>query len=299
MSSQNWNAGKIPDQKGKTIIITGASSGLGKQATKVLAGKNATVIMAVRNVQKAETVVKEIREDFPDAHLEIRQLDLGSLKSVKVFGKEFSNDHTRLDILINNAGIMMCPFSKTEDGFEIQMGTNHFGHFALTGLLMPVLLETKDSRIVATSSMAHKSGDINFDDINWESRKYSTTKAYSDSKLANLYFTYELVRKYKGIKNAPIFTVAHPGGTNTDLGRHMRIAKLLAPIIGQKVEMGTLPSLRAATDSNAKSGDYFGPKNLFEARGYPVIVQPSKMAQDEANAKKLWNLSEELTGIKY
>ena len=179
------------------------------------------------------------------------------------------------------------------------MGTNHFSHFALTGYLMPLLLNTNNSRVVSTSSMAHKQGDINFDDINWESRKYSTTKAYSDSKLANLYFTYELVRKYKGNTNAPMFTVAHPGGTNTDLGRHMSMAKLLSPIIGQKVEMGTLPSLRAATDLNATSGDYFGPKNLFEARGYPVIVQPNKMAQNEANAKRLWDLSEELTGVKY
>ena len=299
MTNSNWTNEDIPDQNNKVIVITGATSGLGKQATKVLASKNAKVILAVRNTQKAEGVVMEIREDFPNAQLEIRRLDLGSLKSVRTFAKEFTNDYNQLDVLINNAGIMMCPYSKTEDGFEIQMGTNHFGHFALTGLLIPLLLDTKDSRVVATSSLAHKSGDINFDDINWESRKYSTTKAYSDSKLANLYFTYELASKYKCNTNAPMFTVAHPGGTNTDLGRHLSIAKLLSPIIGQKVEMGTLPSLRAATDLNATTGDYFGPKNFFEVRGYPVIVKASKMAQNEANAKKLWDISEHMTGVKY
>lgn len=299
MTNLNWTSEDIPNQSNKVIVITGATSGLGKQATKVLASKNAKIILAVRNTQKAEDVVMKIRKDFPSAKLEIRHLDLGKLKSVQTFAEEFTNDYSQLDVLINNAGIMMCPYSKTEDGFEIQMGTNHFGHFALTGLLIPLLLETKDSRVVATSSIAHKSGSINFDDINWESRKYSTIKAYADSKLANLYFTYELARKYKDNPNAPLFTVAHPGGTNTDLGRHMSITKLLAPLLGQKVETGTLPSLRAATDLNAASGDYFGPKNFFESRGYPVIVQPNKMAQNEENAKRLWEISEQLTGVKY
>ena len=299
MNNSKWTGKDIPNQKNKVIIITGATSGLGKEATKVLANKNATVIMAVRNTKKAETVAKEIRKDFPNAKLEIRHLDLGSLKSVEAFAKSFSNDHSQLDVLINNAGVMMCPYSKTEDGFEIQMGTNHFGHFALTGLLMPLLLATKDSRVVATSSVGHKSGDIDFNDINWESRKYKTFKAYSDSKLANLYFIYELVRKYEGNINAPMFTAAHPGGTNTELGRHMGMAQLLGGVIGQKVEMGTLPTLRAATDLSAKSGDYFGPKNLFEWRGYPVIVKSNAMANDAKKAKRLWDLSETLTGIKY
>lgn len=299
MTKQNWTSEDIPDQKNKVILITGATSGLGKEATKVLAGKNATVIMAVRNLQKAETVANEIRKAIPTATIEIRHLDLGSLTSVKAFARQLSSDHTRLDVLINNAGVMMCPYSKTEDGFEIQMGTNHLTHFALTGLLMPLLLATKDSRVVATSSVAHKGGNINFDDINWESRKYETTKAYSDSKLANLYFMYELARKYKETKNAPMFTCAHPGGTNTDLGRHLGIVQLLFGMIGQKVEMGTLPTLRAATDLTAKSGDYYGPKNFFEFRGYPEIVTANAMANDAAKAKKLWDLSVELTGVNY
>jgi NAD(P)-dependent dehydrogenase (short-subunit alcohol dehydrogenase family) len=256
--------------------------------------------MAVRNTKKAETVANEIRNEFPNALLDIRTLDLGSLDSVRSFANDIIADYRNLDILINNAGVMMTPYSKTKDGFEIQMGTNHLGHFALTGLLMPLLLNTKNARVVATSSVAHKQGDINFDDINWESRDYSSSKAYSDSKLANLYFTSELVKKYKGNKNSPIFTTAHPGGTNTELGKHMNgFMRLLFKLITQKVEMGTLPTLRAATDLDAKSGDFFGPNKFYEMKGFPVIVQPNKMAKNEANAKRLWDVSEELTGVKY
>jgi NAD(P)-dependent dehydrogenase (short-subunit alcohol dehydrogenase family) len=191
MTQSKWNTDNIADQSNRVIIITGASSGLGKQATKILATKNATVIMAVRNTKKGEAVATEFKKDLPDAKIEVYELDLGSLDSVRSFAKEVNKSYDRLDILINNAGVMACPFSKTQDGFEIQMGTNHLGHFALTGLLMPLLRKTKKSRIVATSSIAHKQGDIDFEDINWEKRDYVTGKAYGDSKLANLYFVYE------------------------------------------------------------------------------------------------------------
>jgi NAD(P)-dependent dehydrogenase (short-subunit alcohol dehydrogenase family) len=193
----------------------------------------------------------------------------------------------------------MCPYSKTADGFENQIGTNHLGHFALTGLLMPLLLNTKNSRVAVTSSVAHKTGKLNFDDINWEARKYDKVQAYSDSKLANLYFTYELVRKFNGNENAPTFTSLHPGWTMTDLARDSNLFKFFGKFIAQKLEMGTLPTLRSATDLHAKSGDYFGPKSIFEVRGYPVIVQSSAMSHDAVNAKKLWDLSEQLTGVKY
>lgn len=299
MKNSKWTNEDIPNQSNKVIIITGATSGLGKQATKVLASRNAKVTMAVRNTQKAEVVVKEILKDYPEAKIEISQLDLNSLDSVKSFVETFTKNNKQLDILINNAGVMMCPYSKTKDGFEIQMGVNHLGHFALTGLLMPLLMNTQSSRVVVTSSIAHKTGNINFDDINWEYRQYNTNKAYSDSKLANLYFTHELVRKFKGVENAPLFTTAHPGWTKTELDRHSGTAEFLGNILAQKVEMGTLPSLRAATDINAQPGDFFGPKNFFEARGYPVKVKPNKMAKNEENAKKLWNLSEQLTGVKF
>ncbi len=299
MSKQSWDSKNIPDQKGKTVIITGASSGLGKEATKVLVEKNAKVIMAVRNPQKAEAVAEEISAQVQGAKIEIRPLDLTSLASIKAFAASIHKDVNQLDILINNAGIMMCPFSKTKDDLEIQMGTNHFGHFALTGLLMPLLKKTVDSRIVVTSSIAHKTGNINFEDINWKSRKYDTNKAYSDSKLANLYFMYELVERLKSDKNAPMVTCAHPGWTKTNLDRHSGLASFLGNIVAQKVEMGTLPSLRAATDEKANTGDYFGPKGMMEMRGYPVVVASNEMANNKENAKKLWTLSEDFTGIKY
>jgi NAD(P)-dependent dehydrogenase (short-subunit alcohol dehydrogenase family) len=299
MKNSKWSSQDIPSQQGKTILITGATSGLGKEATRVLASKGATVVMAVRNTQKAEAVAKQIHEDFPGAEIDIRALDLVSLASVKSFAKGISSTYDKIDVLINNAGVMMCPYSKTEDGFEIQMGVNHLGHFALTGLLMTLLMRTKDARIVATSSMAHKSGDIDFGDINWEERKYKTTKAYSDSKLANLYFMYELVRKFKGDESAPTVTTSHPGWTKTELDRHSGLASFIGNIIAQTVEMGTLPTLRAATDPDAKSGDYFGPAGMMEMRGHPVLVPSTKLARNTENAKTLWNISEQLTGVTY
>lgn len=299
MSKQNWIAQNIPDLKGKTVIITGASAGLGKEATQVLSEKNAKVIMAVRNIQKAEKVLEQFNGKVKDEAIEIRELDLTSLDSIKAFAANFKRDYNQLDILINNAGIMMCPYSKTKDGFEIQMGTNHFGHFALTGLLMPLLKETRNSRVVVTSSMAHKAGNINFEDINWETRKYNTSKAYSDSKLANIYFMNELIDRLKGDQDAPMITCAHPGWTKTELDRHTSVASFIGDIIAQKVDMGTLPTLRAAVDDQAKPGDYFGPDGFLEIKGYPVLVPSNKLSKNKENAKKLWTVSEELTGIKY
>ncbi|MGK0316444.1 MAG: NAD(P)-dependent dehydrogenase (short-subunit alcohol dehydrogenase family), partial [Saprospiraceae bacterium] len=295
MSKQKWTSNNIPNQDGKTIIITGATSGLGKEATKVLVGKNATVIMAVRNTQKAEGVVQEIKKVYPSAKIDIRKLDLNSLKSVQAFADGIKVSYTRLDILINNAGVMMCPYSKTEDGFETQMGVNHLGHFALTGHLMPLLRSTKDARIVVTSSVAHKSGDINFDDINWENRDYKTTQAYGDSKLANLYFAYELSKKLKDELNAPMVISSHPGWTKTELDRHSGLFKFLGNILSQTVEMGTLPTLRAGTDEKAKSGSYYGPSNIFEMRGHPIIVKSNALSHNEMNGKRLWEISEKMT----
>lgn len=297
MTKSTWNVENIPNQTDKIIIITGATSGLGKQATKVLATKDATVIMAVRNTKKAEIVANEIRLEHSEAKLVIRQLDLSSLKSIKTFAADFLKSYDKLDILINNAGVMACPYSKTEDGFEIQMGTNHFGPFALTGLLFDILKKTPDSRIVSTSSFAHLQGNINFSDLNWETRKYNRAKAYADSKIANLYFTYELAKKCEA--GHPLVTVAHPGWTKTELDRHSGIAAFLGNILAQKVEMGTLPTLRAAFDTEAKPGDFFGPNGLFGIKGYPVIVKSNKLSHDEIIAKKLWDMSEKMTGVKY
>ena len=299
MSKSKWNANNMPDQKHRLVIITGATSGLGKEAAQVFASKHADVVLAVRNVQKGESVAAEIRKAFPDAKIDVRMLDLNSLRSVKSFADDVMAAYSQLDILINNAGVMACPFSKTEDGFEIQMGVNHLGHFALTGHLMPLLKKTKGSRIVATSSIAHRQGNIDFDDINWERRPYVTGKAYGDSKIANLYFAYELARKLKGDSNAPMVTAAHPGWTSTDLQRHSFMFRMLNPIFSQNVENGVLPTLRAAIDEHAQSGDYFGPAGFMEMKGSPIVVKSNEMSQNEANAKRLWDLSEEMTGIRF
>lgn len=299
MKNKKWGVQNINEQKGKTIIITGATSGLGKEATRVLAKKNATVIMAVRNTQKAEMVVSEIRKEYANVKIDIRDLDLGSLDSISSFAKGVLEDYKKLDILINNAGIMMCPYSKTKNDFEIQMGTNHLGPFALTGLLMPLLLNTKNARIVSTSSVAHNQGNIDFTDINWEKRKYDTSKAYSDSKLANLYFSYELKRRLENVKNPPLVVTAHPGGTKTNLARHSGIFNIFMNLLFLPVEKGVLSTLRAATDVNAKSGDYYGPGGFMQVRGFPELVQSSKMSHNLTNAKRLWDLSEQLTGVQY
>ncbi len=299
MKNKKWGVQDIPEQKGKTIIITGATSGLGKEATRVLAKKNATVIMAVRNTQKAEMVVSEIRKEYANVKIDIRKLDLGSLDSISSFAKEVLENYKKLDILINNAGIMMCPYSKTKNGFEIQMGTNHLGPFALTGLLMPLLMSTKNARIVSTSSVAHNQGNIDFTDINWKKRKYNTSKAYSDSKLANLYFSYELKRRLENVENPPLVVSAHPGGTKTDLARHSGIFNIFMNLLFLPVEKGVLSTLRAATDLNAKSGDYYGPGGFMQVRGFPELVKSSKMSHNLTNAKRLWDLSEQLTGVQY
>jgi len=299
MAKSNWNSKDIPDQKGRVIIVTGATSGLGEEASRVMAGKNARVIMAVRNVNKGEIVAAEIREEFRDSEVEVRNLDLSSLASVKKFSDDIIKDYNRLDILINNAGVMMCPYSKTADGFEIQMGTNHLGHFALTGYLMPLLKSTEGSTIVATSSAAHRAGNIDFNDLNWENRKYNKSRAYGDSKLANLYFAYELAERSQKDPDFPKVTAAHPGWTRTELQRHAGMTSFLNNFFSQGVDMGTLPSLRAAIDPEAQSGDYFGPKGFMEMQGYPVKVKSNRRSHDKAAARKLWELSEEMTGISY
>jgi len=299
MSKLNWNTSEIPDLQGKVVIITGATSGLGKEAAKILSAKNATVIMAVRNTKKAEKVVQEIKMHQPNVQIDIKEMDLSSLASVTHFAKGVLAEYERLDVLINNAGIMACPYDKTREGYEIQMGTNHLGHFALTGLLMPLLEKTKNARIVATSSIGHRMGNIDFSDINWEQRKYNSTQAYGDSKLANLYFTYELAKKLKNEKKDIKITAAHPGWTRTDLQKHSWYMRMLNPFFSQGPDQGVLPTLRAAFDPNVNSGDYFGPSRFFEMHGSPVVVKSSERSHDKEAAKKLWEISKELTNVEY
>lgn len=300
MSKTNWNTQNIPNQEGKVVIITGASSGLGRETARILISKGATIIMAVRNIEKGKKVLSEIVQGNATHNAQVMKLDLGSLNSIKKFAINFNNRYQQLDVLINNAGIMMCPFARTEDGFEIQMGTNHLGHFALTGRLMDVLRKTPNSRVIATSSLGHKqTKGINFNDFNWETRKYNTNQAYYVSKLANLYFAYEFAERFKNDVDAPKITVAHPGWTSTNLQQHSGMMRFLNPIFSQKPEMGVLPTLRASFDNSAKAGDFFGPAGWQEFKGYPELTKSSKVSYEREPAKKLWEISEKLTNIKY
>jgi NAD(P)-dependent dehydrogenase (short-subunit alcohol dehydrogenase family) len=299
MKKENWNESNIPDQSGKIFIVTGPTSGLGEETARVLSRKNAIIIMAARNINKAESVANKILEEIKNAKINIEELDLSRLESVKNFSHLIIKKYKSLDCLINNAGIMACPYSKTKDGFEIQMGTNHLGHFALTGQLISLLKKTPNSRVVNVSSIAHTSGNIDFDDLNWEKRKYRTWSAYSDTKLANLYFTYELSRKLEEDKGNPIILASHPGWTATDLQRYSGVANFMNIFLGQKVNIGALGGLRAATDSTVKSNDYFGSPSMGGMKGYPVLVKSNELSYNTDNAKKLWKLSEELTGVIY
>ena len=299
MKKENWNESNIPDQSGKVFIVTGPTSGLGKETAIVLARKNATVIMGARNIKKAESVKEEILGENKNAKINIQELDLSSLESVNNVSTSINKKYKALDCLINNAGIMACPYSKTKDGFEIQMGTNHLGHFALTGQLISLLKKTPNSRVVNVASIAHTSGNIDFDDLNWEKRKYKTWSAYSDTKLANLYFTYELSRKLGQDKGSPMVLASHPGWTATDLQKHSGMANFMNIFLGQKVKVGALGVLRAATDPTAQSDNYFGSPSMGGMKGHTALVKSNDLSYNEDNAKKLWKLSEELTGVSY
>jgi NAD(P)-dependent dehydrogenase (short-subunit alcohol dehydrogenase family) len=297
MKSEKWTAENIPSQKGKVVIVTGSSSGIGYEAARVIANKGADVIIAVRSEGKGEKAIEKIKAQNPDAKVRLMLLDLADLQSVAAFINKFKSEYTKLDILINNAGVMMPPYSKTKDGFERQFGTNHLGHFALTGQLLDILKNTPNSRVVNVSSGAHNFGNIDFDDLNWENRNYKTARAYGDSKIANLYFTYELSNRINGTDM--IVSAAHPGWTATELQRHSGIASIGNKFFAMPIEQGALPTLRAATDELVKSGDYYGPDGWREMRGYPVKVQSNELSHNLEIAKRLWNVSEELTDIRY
>ncbi|RMG33977.1 MAG: SDR family NAD(P)-dependent oxidoreductase [Methanobacteriota archaeon] len=299
MKKENWTQEKIPSQKGRVAIVTGASSGIGYETARILANKGAHVILAVRNPEKGERALERIKLQNANARVRVMVLDLANLASVREFAEEFKRRFERLDLLINNAGVMIPPYSKTADGFELQFGTNHLGHFALTGLLLDLLINTPGSRIVNVASMAHKYGNLNFDDLNWEKRPYKAWRAYGDSKLANLYFTYHLAEKLNAAGVDVKVTAAHPGWTATDLQRHSGVFQLGNKLFAQSAEMGALPTLRAATDPDARSGDYYGPDGFQEWRGYPVKVQSNQLSHDREIARRLWEVSEKLTGVKY
>jgi NAD(P)-dependent dehydrogenase (short-subunit alcohol dehydrogenase family) len=294
-----WTVNDIPDQTGKIVIVTGANSGLGFEDTRALAKKGAAVIMACRSTDKAEDAARQIRAEYPAADLTIMQLDLANLDSVRQFAQEFTQRYKTLNLLINNAGVMALPQRRaTADGFEMQFGTNHLGHFALTGLLMPLVACTPGARVVSVSSGAHRMGRINFDDLQWE-KSYGRWPAYGQSKLANLLFTYELQRRFEAAGTDAIAVAAHPGYANTHLQRHSGFFGVTNRFFAQSQEMGALPTLYAATMLDVKGGEYFGPGGLFYMRGYPERTDSNKRSHDQAVAARLWSVSEELTGVHY
>ena len=283
--------------KGKIAIVTGANSGIGFQAAKLLAQKNVKVIFACRNEFWGKYSVNKVKLDSGNTDLHYEYIDLADISSIHKFVEKFKLNNNRLDILINNAGIMMCPHMKTKDGFEMQMGTNHLGHFALTGLVSDLLSSSNGSRVVSVSSLYHRSAVINFKDINSE-KKYHPIKAYEQSKLANLLFTYELDRKFKENKVNSIAVASHPGWTATNLQKYRTSFKIMNHFFAQKPEIGVLPIILAAVGKNVNGGDYFGPR-ILEVWGRPKKVSSSKSSKDLKSAEKLWDISESLTKVKF
>jgi NAD(P)-dependent dehydrogenase (short-subunit alcohol dehydrogenase family) len=298
MKQKKWDSENISDQKGKVVIVTGSSSGLGYETAKVLANKNATVIVAVRNEVKGNAAVEKIKVDNPIADIQVMLVDLSNLESVHKFSENFKKKFKKLDLLINNAGVMNPPYTKTKDGFELQFGTNHLGHFALTGLLIELIKKTPNSRIVNVSSTSHKIGKLNFDDLNWETRRYNTFRSYGDSKLANLYFTKELQKRLDSQSTGVIVASAHPGGTATELARHSLFFRILSSFV-QNSKMGALPTLYAAVAPDVQGNDYIGPGGFQEIAGYPRKVESTKRAKRDDVAENLWDVSEEMTGVHY
>jgi NAD(P)-dependent dehydrogenase (short-subunit alcohol dehydrogenase family) len=300
--SSKWTAADVPDQAGRVAIITGANSGLGYDTAAVLAAKGAHVVLAVRNLDKGNEAADRIKKASPNAVVSLQELDLTSLDSVRKAADELRAANPRIDLLINNAGVMYVPTRETtKDGFEMQFGTNHLGHFALDGLLIDNLLGVEGSRVVTVSSVGHRIlAKIHFDDLAFE-RGYNRVAAYGQSKLSNLLFTYELQRRLKA-KGAPTGAVAaHPGFADTELMRHLPgfIPEFVWKPIAQPAEKGALATLRAATDPAAQGGEYYGPDGLGEVQGNPKVVKSSAQSHDADLQRRLWTVSEELTGVTY
>ncbi|WP_430501667.1 SDR family NAD(P)-dependent oxidoreductase [Micromonospora trifolii] len=293
-----WTEQQIPRQDGRVAVVTGANTGLGFETARRLAERGASVVLAVRDTEKGKLAAARINGD-----VSVRELDLTSLESVRAAAAGLRATHPRIDLLINNAGVMYTPRQTTRDGFEMQFGTNHLGHFALTGLLLDLLLPVPGSRVVTVSSTGHRiRAAIHFDDLQWE-RSYGRVAAYGQSKLANLMFTYELQRRLAA-HGTTVAVAAHPGISNTELARNApavvrRPLTWLAPVITQPATAGALPTLRAATDPSVLGGQYYGPDGAAEARGYPRLVTSSPESYDLSVQQRLWAVSEDLTGVRF
>jgi NAD(P)-dependent dehydrogenase (short-subunit alcohol dehydrogenase family) len=295
-----WTSEDVPGQQGRLAVVTGANTGLGFETARVLAARGASVVLAVRDIEKGKRAAARIADSAPGANVMVQPLDLTSLDSIRAAAAELRAKHPRIDLLINNAGVMFTPKQTTRDGFEVQFGTNHLGHFALTGLLLEQMLPVPGSRVVTVSSIAHRlRARINFADLQGE-RSYSRVRAYAQSKLANLMFTYELQRRLSGA-GTTIAVAAHPGLTDTELTRNSPAiaAFFYARVMSQKAAIGALPTLRAATDPGVHGGQYYGPGGLLGARGYPKPAESNGRSHDTATQRRLWTVSEELTGVTF
>jgi NAD(P)-dependent dehydrogenase (short-subunit alcohol dehydrogenase family) len=306
-AKKNWEAAQMPSQAGKMALVTGANSGIGFQAALELGRHGAHVLLGCRDAAKGLAALDKLRAAVPGAQAEVVQLDMASLASIRAFAAAFLAGGTPLDLLINNAGVMAVPQRKTTaDGFELQFGTNHLGHFALTGLMMPALLKAAAPRVVTVSSLAHRNGKIAFDDLQGE-KKYVPWTQYNESKLANLMFALELDRRARDYQSKLVSIPVHPGISRTAIFANgpgeqdfkAKVMKILAPVLTQDDAAGALPTLYAATSPEAKGGEYIGPDGFMGFRGSPTVEQPKPQALDQAAQEKLWKVSEELTGVVF
>jgi NAD(P)-dependent dehydrogenase (short-subunit alcohol dehydrogenase family) len=289
----------MPDLAGRIALVTGANSGIGFETARALARHRAETVLACRDLDKAATAVARIRAEIPEAKVRALSLDLADLDAVTTGSATFARTFTRLDILICNAGVMVPPYGQTKQGFELQFGTNHLGHFALIGRLMPILINSGSARVVVISSLAAHFGHIDFDDLQWQRRRYAKWHAYGQSKLANLVFALEFARRLAAAESVVSVLAAHPGGAVTNLQRNLGWLRGLSqnPLMAGSAVEGARPSLRAATDSSAHNGSYWGPSGWMGLRGSPVEVKIPARALDPATAERLWSVSEDLSGV--
>ena len=294
-----WTNDDAPGQQGRVAVVTGANTGLGFETAQVLAARGASVVLAVRDIEKGKRAAAGIAGTTPRANVMVQPLDLTSLDSIRAAADELRAKHPRIDLLINNAGVMFTPKQTTHDGFELQFGTNHLGHFALTGLLLDQMLPVPGSRVVTVTSLAHRiRARINFGDLQGE-RSYRRVAAYTQSKLANLMFTYELQRRLSRA-GTTIAAAAHPGLASTELERYTPpITASFYALVSQNAAMGALPILRAATDPAVAGGQYYGPRGFLGTRGYPKLAHSSRQSHDTATQRRLWTVSEQLTGVTF
>ncbi len=298
----------LADLSGQVVVITGANSGIGFEAARAMAARGATIVMACRNMTKGQQALARIRAATGTTAARVEELDLSRLTSVRAFAERVGQEHDHIDRLINNAGVMAIPYRRTEDGFEMQMGTNHFGHFALTGLLLDALLAAPSPRVVTVSSLAHWFGSIRLHDLHWE-RHYAKWPAYAQSKLANLLFAFELQRRLRAATSSALSVACHPGFASTNLqfvGPELEGSKLMMTLMGlnnrylaQSAAEGALPTLYAAWSPSVRGGDFVGPRGPLGVRGEPGPARASKRARDPELAVRLWAVSEELTGVTY